>query len=777
MLRIAFKTIAWLGLVTALLLAGYLWKLDSTITETFEGRRWSVPAVVYAQPLEIYPGLALTQAEFVGELTRVGYEGANSVRHPGQFNVSPGLVQVHLRSVQFVESQRASVQVSVRFDAQGVSSIRNHANQSQAGTDEASLRLDPAVIGSFFPSHGEDRVILTPEQVPTLLRDALKAVEDRSFDTHHGFDLRGIARAFWVNLRQRKMSQGGSTLTQQLVKSYYLDNRRKLQRKLRELAMAIILELRFEKSDLLNAYINEIFIGQAGVRAIHGFGLGAQFYFNRPLAELQPAEIATLVTIIRGPTYYNPFRHPQRVLERRNRVLEILHEQQHITDAQLAVAMNTPLEVVRGARKGGTYYPAFMDLVRRDLATQYATQDLASQGLKVFTTLAPRLQDAVESGLSDQLARLDKNPKIQQQLESGLTEQPLQAASVVTDVQTGEVLALAGGRDAGSDGFNRALNASRPMGSLIKPVVYALALEDGAHLATHVQDQAVTVELPKQAVWAPQNFDKAEHGQVPLIRALADSLNLATVNLGLQLGIDRVAKRLTTLSGKPTSNQFPSLLLGAEPRTPIEVSELYASFASGGFATKPKAVIGVLNEQGEELSHHQFQLEQRLTPSIAAQLTRAMQAVMQQGTGKSSRHAGTGTAGKTGTSDDYRDSWFAGYDATHLTVVWIGRDDNTSATFTGAGGALKVWDQIMADIGTNPLPINTEAGDIASLAVSERHIDYGTGLLLEGQCPLQDSRADISVLLPMDAELLLHPACSDKAGFGKRLQRWFGARP
>ncbi len=553
--------------------------------------------------------------------------------------------------------------------------------------------------------------------------------------------------------------------------------RRTLQRKLRELAMAVILEVRFEKTDLINAYINEIFIGQAGVRAIHGFGLGAQFYFNRPLSELQPAGIATLVTIIRGPSYYNPFRHPQRVRERRNRVLEILHQQQLIDDAQLAVALNSPLEVVRGARKGGTYYPAFMDLVRRDLTAQYEATDLASQGLKVFTTLAPRLQDAMEAGISNTLQQLDKNPKVQLQQESGRTEQPLQAASVVTDVQTGEVLALAGGRDAGRDGFNRALNASRPMGSLIKPVVYALALEDGAHLATHLQDQAVNVELPKQAVWSPQNFDKTEHGQVPLIRALADSLNLATVNLGLQLGVDRVAKRLAALSGKPTSNPYPSLLLGAEPRTPLEVSELYATFASGGFATKPKAVIGVLNEQGQELSHHQFQLEQRLTPTTAAQLTRAMQAVMQQGTGKSSRHAGTQTAGKTGTSDDFRDSWFAGYDAAHLTVVWIGRDDNTPAALTGAGGALKVWDQIMADIGTNPLPENISGGDIASLAVSERHIDYGTGLLLEGRCPLSDTRADVSVLLPIGAELLVHPGCSSEGGFGKRLQRWFGATP
>jgi penicillin-binding protein 1B len=240
LLRIACKTLAWLALATTLLLAGYLWKLDRTITETFEGRRWSVPAVVFAQPLEIYPGLELNQAEFISELTRVGYEAAGNVRHPGQFKIEQHQVKVHLRSVQFVESQRPTTTVTVAFNNQQISTIRN-----LQGNEEPSLRLDPAIIGSFFPSHGEDRVILTPEQVPALLRDALKAIEDRSFDSHHGFDLRGIARAFLVNLQKRKLSQGGSTLTQQLVKSYFLDNRRTLQRKMRELAMAVILEVRF----------------------------------------------------------------------------------------------------------------------------------------------------------------------------------------------------------------------------------------------------------------------------------------------------------------------------------------------------------------------------------------------------------------------------------------------------------------------------------------------------------------------------------------------------
>ncbi|MFP6814989.1 MAG: transglycosylase domain-containing protein, partial [Pseudomonadales bacterium] len=497
------------------------------------------------------------------------------------------------------------------------------------------IRLDPVTIRSFFPSHGEDRLVLAPDQVPALLREALKAVEDRHFDTHPGFDISGIARAFWVNLTSGELKQGGSTLTQQLVRSYFLDNSRTLVRKLREIAMAVILDARFSKEDLLNAYINEIYLGQDGRRAVHGFGLGAQFYFNRPLVELDVHEIAALIAVIRGPSYYNPFRRPERVRARRDLVLDKMLEAQLIDAAKHRRSRQAPLQVVQGTRRGGAYYPAFMDLARQGLSS-LSGDDLTSEGLRVFTTLQPRTQDVAEQSITETLSALESTRK----LDPGL----LQAAVIITNTQTGEVVALSGGRHAGMDGFNRALNARRPVGSLLKPVVYLAALEQGYHLASLIDDEPVVVELSNGRTWAPDNFDHTSNGPVPLVRALADSLNLATVKLGLALGIETVTAQFETLTGRPPTNHYPSFLLGAESLSPVEVSALYGVFASNGFHMPPKAVIAVLDEHGAPVSRHPFQVEQRIDNETAPVLSRALEIVMQQGTGRSSRFAQLGVA-------------------------------------------------------------------------------------------------------------------------------------
>ncbi|MCZ6618054.1 MAG: transglycosylase domain-containing protein, partial [Gammaproteobacteria bacterium] len=272
-----FKLTFYTGLFVSAVAAGYLVYLDRTITGMFEGRRWSVPAAVYAEPLEIYPGAALAVSDIVTELTRLGYQRRANLSQPGTYQRSGSLLQIHLRSFRFLERKRNAERIEINFGTYGIARIAD-----SSGRPIPLIRLDPAMIGSFFPSHGEDRIVLTPEQVPGLLEQTLKAVEDQNFDRHMGFDLRGIARAFWVNFTSGEIKQGGSTLTQQLVKSYFLHNEKTLGRKLNELAMAVILEARFDKVDLLNAYVNEIYMGQDGQRAVHGFGLGAQFFFNKP---------------------------------------------------------------------------------------------------------------------------------------------------------------------------------------------------------------------------------------------------------------------------------------------------------------------------------------------------------------------------------------------------------------------------------------------------------------------------------------------------------------
>ncbi len=735
--KIATALVAW-GII---IVGAYLVQVDRAIVGVFEGRRWSVPAQVFAQPEALYPGAAIDRSRLIRELQRLGYVPQSELSRSGTFDATPvhhpddsNQVRIHLRSFNFLDAPRRAEKVTVYFADRKVERLT-----TSDGRALNLLRLDPAVIGSFFDTHGEDRLILTPTDVPRLLTDALKAVEDRNFDHHPGFDLRGILRAAWINLRNRELQQGGSTLTQQLVKSYFLDNRRTLGRKLRELAMAVILELRFSKPDLMNAYVNEIYLGQAGRRAIHGFGLGAQFYFNKPLVELEVAEIATLIAIIRGPSYYNPFRFPERVRTRRDLVLATMHSHKLIDDAALEQASAAPLGVSSDRSPGlatGVYYPAFLDLVRRQLQTSYDDAVLAGRGLRVFTTLSPRDQEALDIGVTEALGALERgrDPALP----------PLEIAAVMTNAQTGEVLALTGGRDATLDGFNRALEAKRPLGSLIKPVIYLVALEQGFDLTTQIVDQATAVTLDDGKLWTPHNFDRQHHGPVPLVRALGDSLNLATVRLGMEIGVPTIAERLERLSGHRARNRFPSLLLGAEAMTVTEVASLYGSFASRGFRMAPKAVISVQGESGEVLTRHPIAMTQQIKPHDARRMSAALQATMSHGTGRSSRFARTGIAGKTGTTDDFRDSWFAGYDAQRLLVVWLGHDDNSPAGLTGSRGALKVWDAVFARLDIAPIKTMANATTV----------EYATGLAAAEDCAAV-------VQLPLDEDTVLRskPGC------------------
>ena len=737
------------SLLVALGVLGYLVYLDRTITETFEGRRWSVPAQVYAQPLELHPGAAFSAAMLTTELKRLGYRNDPNLRTAGSYKTVGGVLQIWLRPFRFQEGQRSDQRIDVRFSGRNIADITD-----PSGSTVPVVRLEPAIIGSFFPSHGEDRIILTPDQVPALLRDGLKAIEDRNFDNHVGFSVRGIMRALVVNLRAGERQQGGSTLTQQLVKSYFLSNERTISRKLQEVGMAVILDARFSKEDLLTAYINEIFLGQSGNRAIHGFGLGAQFYYNKPLGELDPQQIATLIAVIRGPSYYNPFRHPERAQGRRDRILQTFLNDKLINEEQYQIALAAPLGVVRGSKGGGTYYPAFMDQVRRELSELYDAEALASAGLRIFTTIQPHRQEHVQAAVSATLTRIENS----RQAPPG----ELEAAALVTDSQTGEILALVGGREGRVDGFNRALSARRPVGSLIKPVVFLTALEAGWGLASLVSDEPITLQPEHGEAWTPKNFDGEHHGQLPLVRALAQSLNLATVNLGLEVGLDKVQQRFSQLLGRQPANRYPSFLLGAENLTPLEMSMLYGNFASSGFQTQPKAVISVLDEFNQPLSHHPFNVAETIPAEHAATINRALEIVMAKGTGRSSPFARQGVAGKTGTSNDNRDSWFAGFDNRYLSVVWVGRDDNKVTGLTGSSGALRVWDAMTAAQSVDPL-LHMDMGDLVD-------VEFETGRLATAEC------ADVVRIPVADTrELEIKPGCGiTRRKSNNRLRRWFG---
>ncbi len=726
-----------LGLLLVLAAVVMVAVLDRRVTKQFEGRRWTLPARVYAQPTDLYVGQQLSAARIAAELDGLGYLSLAKPDRPGTYRRKGNEVLVHVREFRFADEKQAARELRLSFAGGTINSIRD-----AGGEPVPVIRLDPLLIGSIFPIHGEDRIVVAPEQVPALLPAALIAVEDRKFESHHGVNPLAILRAAFVNVRAGQIEQGGSTLTQQLVKSYFLDSRRTLGRKAEEAVMAVILEARFEKADIMNAYINEIYLGQDGRRAVHGFGLASQFYFGKPLAELDLPEIATLVAVVRGPSYYDPRRHPERALERRNLVLKVLAEQGVISAADAEGAAKEPLEVVEAGGRTGGYYPAFLDLVRRQLRSDYNEADLTEAGLTVFTTLDPQVQRAAESALQDELERLDKSKR---EAAHGL-----EGVVIVTTPQTGEVVALVGGRRSGFDGFNRALDAKRPIGSLAKPIVYLAALETGRYTpASVIEDAPVDMKMPNGDRWRPDNFDKQLHGEVTLVRALTQSLNLATVNLGLDVGLDRVASTFEQLGLAEPPPELPSMLLGATNLSPIDVAQMYNTIANGGFRAPLRAVRAVLGEDGEPLKAPQLEVSEAVSPESVFALDRMMIEVMERGTGRSAKSqlpAGLVVAGKTGTSNDYRDSWFAGFSGRHLIVSWVGHDDNSPTGLTGTTGGLPVWTRLMSSIPTASFePLQPESVDL-------RWIDYFSG---QETSPYCDGSA---VSMPFAPGTLLEPS-------------------
>ncbi len=726
--------------------------LDRTITQAFEGRRWDVPAHVYAQPLELYEGRPLGIAELEQALVQLGYRKQARAGAPGTYARSRSAIELATRPFRFWDGSEPGRDAFVRFSQGRISRLSDAAQRTRMPI----LRLDPLLVGSLFPGVVEDRLVTAPADVPQLLRDTLLVVEDRRFYGHHGLDFRGIARAMWVNLRAGRLRQGGSTLTQQLVKSYFLDSSRTLRRKIVEAVMALLLERRYGKDALLNAYVNEIYLGQDGARAIHGFALASRFYFGRPLAELEPNQLALLVAMVRGPSYYDPRRFPERSRERRDLVLRLMGEAGLLQAKQLTEQTARGLGLADKPVRGASYFPAFMDLVRKQLVRDYDAQDLARAGLQIFTTLNPLVQARAERALAGRIAALEK------QVAPGL-----EGAMVVTTTDGAEVLAAVGGRDPSFDGFNRALDANRPVGSLLKPFVYLAAFEaGGVNLATQLEDSPISVTLDNGEAWTPGNYDQVFVGVLPAVRALAESRNVPAVRLGMATGVSAVAGMLARLGFERPVKPYPSLLLGAVAMSPLEVAQLYNVLATGGAYTPLRSVRFVLAESGEQLGRYPLRVRQVVKPGSVTQLNAGLLTAMRRGTGRSARARlppELEVAGKTGTTDELRDSWFAGFSADHLAVVWIGRDDNRPAGLSGAAGALAAWTDLFAGLPTGSLVLDLDD----TLRVV--WLDYQTGL---------ESRPDcgdtVPIPIPASAKLEAAPGCEPtrKRDVGKKALDW-----
>jgi penicillin-binding protein 1B len=715
------KRVRLLLLTLALALSGFALYLDITVRMQFEGKRWAMPARVYARPLELYPGMKLRPDQLALELAMLDYRVAGEPKDSGTYRRQGNDFAIATRPFAFWDGAQATLALQAELDGTRLRKLTNR----DTGQEVALARLDPVLIGGIYPAHNEDRVLVKYGEIPPHLVKALLAIEDRKFFTHHGFSVRGTARALISTLSGGGI-QGGSTLTQQLVKNFFLTSDRTLRRKFTEVIMALLLELHYSKEEILEAYANEIYLGQDGNRAIHGFGLASHFYFDKPLSKLDTVQAALLVGLVKGPSHYDPRRQSARALARRNLVLQEMRKLDYLTQAQFVTARSAPLGVVEKAPEGTSRYPAFVGLVHRQLRRDYREDDLRSEGLQIFTTLDPLVQVSAERALANRLTQLEKDRR--------LPTRSLEGAIVVSSSQNGEVQALVGGRDTRFEGFNRALDAARPVGSLIKPVVYLTALQqpDTYTLATLLDDSPLVWRERGTPDWEPQNYDKEFHGPVLLRVALANSYNVSTARLGLALGVSRIMDNARQLGVERELRHYASSLLGADSLSPLEVAQMYQAFASGGFRIPLRAIREVLMADGQPLQRYSLSVDQVIEPGSAYLVTHALQSVVREGTaGAVNKYFSSelNLAGKTGTTNDLRDSWFAGYTGDRLAVVWIGRDDNQPIKMTGAGGAMTVWGEMMSRLDPDPLvpPIPDN--------IDWAWIDPTTGLRADENCP------------------------------------------
>lgn len=668
------------------ILAAYLIYLDAVIQKRFEGNKWQVPAQIYARHLGLELKQEITSKEIIEELELLGYRRVSMAKQTGEYQVRANKIRIMRRAFHFPDGFQSEGGFEITLKNNRVHSIIALKTSKAI----SRFRLEPWLVTRLVSNGREDRMLVSIGEVPETLVNALILVEDKDFYQHHGVAPLSIARALLANISAGRTVQGGSTLTQQLVKNLYLTREKSLVRKAKEALMALVIDARYGKDEILEAYLNEVFLGQNGATGVHGFGLASFFYFDRPLRELNVPEIATLVGMIKGPSYYNPRRYPERVAERRNLVLRKLFEDNHLTRAEFENMLSAPVNIASGASLKKGKHPAFMDKVRRELRYVLADPDIRQSGVKVFTTMDSTAQRKAEATVREKLASLESSRSISD----------LQAAMVITDIDSGELRAIVGAKETQFNGFNRALDAKRSVGSLIKPAIYLTALEYAAsyNLASPLQDKPIKLKSSHGNQWQPQNSDKKFRGQVPLITALTRSLNVPTVTLGMDLGIPTIIDSIGRLGVEDEIKGFPALTLGAIDLSPLQVNQMYQTMSNNGRYVPVHAVQAIMSADDSLLWQFDQPGEQRFDEKASYLLNYALHKVTLEGTARSikARFPKINMAGKTGTTDDYRDSWFSGFDNNVLITSWIGKDDNGSTGLTGANGALKLFEDYQA---------------------------------------------------------------------------------
>ena len=702
------RLLTW-GLAGAALLLGflipYMLYLNHQVGERFGKLRWQVPTRVYARPLLLRPDLALDAQTLKTELNAASYHDGDGKR-AGTYVRNGGRWRISSRGYYDVDGRIAPTRLEVTLSGGEVRALRDVGS----GKALRSARLDPARIATLYGSQQEERRLVRMDEVPELLVTGLQAVEDRDFNHHMGIDVGGMVRAAFVTMKSGgETTQGASTLTQQLARSGVLGigKEQTLTRKVKEILFALLLEVRYDKRTLLEAYFNQVDLGQRGAQAIRGVAAASEFWFGRELRDLSTEQIALMIGLVKGPSWYNPRRNPERATERRNFVLGEMHETGLIDDAEFKRASQAPLGITRTAGSiAANRFPAYVDLVRKQLARDYPADRLSGAGLSVMTGRSPAAPGYAEGAVTRTLKSI-----------GGKGRPTLQAGVVMTDVHNGDVVAVVGSRNVTEQGFNRAVDAKRPVGSLLKPFVYLLALAQPERwsLASTISDAPVTVSLGRNRNWKPGNSDNRSHGTVRVIDALAQSYNQATVRLGMEVQPQRLAELIRTLAGINSEGQ-PSLILGAVDQSPYAMAQLYQFLAADGEIQPLHAVRGVLDPQARTINRYDnAPPPAQKGDAVAARLVGvALQYAVNSGTGRPLIRDGLGklgAAGKTGTSNDSRDSWFAGYTGDHLAVVWVGNDQNKSTGLYGATGAMRVWSDVFARLPSAPLRISSDGLD------------------------------------------------------------------
>ncbi|MCB2185452.1 MAG: PBP1A family penicillin-binding protein [Deltaproteobacteria bacterium] len=727
----------------------------------FGGQVWSLPSRVYSDAPLYYPGMALSQAAFTDALETRGYQAVKGEpRAKGQFASRPGRVSVYLRDLALPDQQRAGFPATLSFSAQGLEQI----TRQDGGPEPDLLTLEPVELGSFFGPERESRELVSLANLPPHLVHAVLAAEDADFYSHHGLDYLGILRAMWVNLRQGAIRQGGSTISQQLVKNYFLAPERTLTRKIKEAFLALVLEATFPKDQILEIYLNEIYLGQSGSVAIAGVGEAALFYFGRPARELKVPQAALLAGLISAPNALEPRRHPRAAQERRNQVLRAMAQKGWLPAAELPARLQAPLEVTP-YRAYARRAPYFMQFVSRQLGELYTPEQLTTLGLAIHTTLDWQVQEAAEKALAQGLARLEKeSPRL---VAKG---QPrLQGAVLVMEPQTGHILALVGGRDFGASQFDRVSQARRQPGSTFKPFVYLAALDQFSPLSL-LSNEPHAYPVEGNKTWTPDNYSPYPAAQVTLADALAHSLNRPTVDLAVREGLSQVVATAGRFGFAGPLPAYPSLALGAAEVTPLELARAYAALAAGGVLPLPLAVRQVGSPAGQELLRRPVRKEQVASPAQTYVLSALLRGVVERGTAQGLRRLGitAPVAGKTGTTSDYRDAWFVGYTPDLLALVWVGFDDGRPLGRTGGQAALPIWASLVRQVpwrlsGEWPAP----PPGVRALSVCTQ-----SNLLAGPNCPTTRTVYFLDTVVP-DRHCNLHgnPVGTFIKGIGDALQR------